>query len=455
MPRGIAADCLLDRRGVWHEKRWTTCLPFEKPRMQIAAWIRKLLQVRGRAALRGRSRAMREGLFPNLFVRQLEERRVLSGTTLPWDDPARAAFDAGSQADDGLPDTFYLVRRGDDVRVDVNGQEVFRGPAGELEELVFRGSGDEDTLVVDHSGGDPLPAGRIVFEAADGGNGEIDSMSIERGASGGNVATLTHRLDRIGSGLIQPSIDSTNPGSQPSTIAYSGVESIRDTTVAEQLVFEVTVPDEAIRISDDGEPGNGDSGDGESSFSRGEGFSITFAGPSRSLDVQTASHGHESVLEVAGVDARFDADLTLQGGKHDVLRFSDTTDLGGGNLTARCGSIYIDGTLRSAAATVHLEASGHTAVGDAGAIDVADSTLGGTGGEARLLGDRVSLTGGATIDVSGDAGGGVVLLGGNLQGENAEIASAAVLFQRVWHKTVVQLSNSLLTGKWQRGLPKL
>jgi len=31
----------------------------------------------------------------------------------------------------------------------------------------------------------------------------------------------------------------------------------------------------------------------------------------------------------------------------------------------------------------------------------------------------------------------------------------AVLFQRVWHKTVVQLSNSLLTGKWQRGLPKL
>jgi len=30
-----------------------------------------------------------------------------------------------------------------------------------------------------------------------------------------------------------------------------------------------------------------------------------------------------------------------------------------------------------------------------------------------------------------------------------------VLFQRVWHKTVVQLSNSLLTGKWQRGLPKL
>jgi len=30
-----------------------------------------------------------------------------------------------------------------------------------------------------------------------------------------------------------------------------------------------------------------------------------------------------------------------------------------------------------------------------------------------------------------------------------------VLFQRIWHKSGVQLSNSLLTGKWQRGLPKL
>ena len=30
-----------------------------------------------------------------------------------------------------------------------------------------------------------------------------------------------------------------------------------------------------------------------------------------------------------------------------------------------------------------------------------------------------------------------------------------VLFQRIWHKSGVQLGNSLLTGKWQRGLPKL
>ena len=33
--------------------------------------------------------------------------------------------------------------------------------------------------------------------------------------------------------------------------------------------------------------------------------------------------------------------------------------------------------------------------------------------------------------------------------------TTSVLFQRIWHKSGVQLSNSLLTGKWQRGLPKL
>ena len=32
---------------------------------------------------------------------------------------------------------------------------------------------------------------------------------------------------------------------------------------------------------------------------------------------------------------------------------------------------------------------------------------------------------------------------------------AAVLFQRIWHKSRVRPSNSLLPGKWQRGLPKL
>jgi len=33
--------------------------------------------------------------------------------------------------------------------------------------------------------------------------------------------------------------------------------------------------------------------------------------------------------------------------------------------------------------------------------------------------------------------------------------SGTVLFQRIWHKTRVGLSNGLLGGKWQRGLPKL
>ena len=34
-------------------------------------------------------------------------------------------------------------------------------------------------------------------------------------------------------------------------------------------------------------------------------------------------------------------------------------------------------------------------------------------------------------------------------------AANRVLFQRIWHRSDVQLSNGLLTGKWQRGSPKL
>jgi hypothetical protein len=30
-----------------------------------------------------------------------------------------------------------------------------------------------------------------------------------------------------------------------------------------------------------------------------------------------------------------------------------------------------------------------------------------------------------------------------------------VLFQRIWHRARAKLSNGLLVGQWQRGLPKL
>jgi hypothetical protein len=71
-----------------------------------------------------------------------------------------------------------------------------------------------------------------------------------------------------------------------------------------------------------------------------------------------------------------------------------------------------------------LSASGGgTAV--SGLIDASGKGAGETGGTAEVLGDSVTLASGAKIDVSGDAGGGTALVGGNFHGTGPEANAAA------------------------------
>lgn len=73
-------------------------------------------------------------------------------------------------------------------------------------------------------------------------------------------------------------------------------------------------------------------------------------------------------------------------------------------------------TVADAGGTVVLEGRGSGAVLASGQIDASGRDAGERGGEVRILGPRVALSGSATIDASGDAGGGVVFLGGDYQG---------------------------------------
>ena len=86
--------------------------------MQIVAWIRRLLGNCGRVLRKPSSRYCREEFSPNLFVRQLEERRVLNGTPLTWDDGIdETTLDASPFVDDGVPDSFNVVHRGEEFRI--------------------------------------------------------------------------------------------------------------------------------------------------------------------------------------------------------------------------------------------------------------------------------------------------------------------------------------------------
>ena len=66
-----------------------------------------------------------------------------------------------------------------------------------------------------------------------------------------------------------------------------------------------------------------------------------------------------------------------------------------------------------------LEADNGT-VSNSGTLDASGKATGETGGTVKVLGQQVAVADGAKIDVSGDAGGGTALIGGNLHGAGPE-----------------------------------
>ena len=87
--------------------------------------------------------------------------------------------------------------------------------------------------------------------------------------------------------------------------------------------------------------------------------------------------------------------------------------------------INIDGYVRAESVAeqdgrIVFLGSGDGIVQVAGEVDASGQEAGETGGVVKVLGPKVALTGDAVIDVSGAAGGGEALIGGNFQGNGAE-----------------------------------
>lgn len=61
-----------------------------------------------------------------------------------------------------------------------------------------------------------------------------------------------------------------------------------------------------------------------------------------------------------------------------------------------------------------------------GVLNASGQEAGQSGGTVKILGDKISLLGGAEVDASGTAGGGQILVGGNLQGSGAEQHAVSV-----------------------------
>ncbi|HET9702168.1 MAG TPA: filamentous hemagglutinin N-terminal domain-containing protein, partial [Burkholderiales bacterium] len=99
--------------------------------------------------------------------------------------------------------------------------------------------------------------------------------------------------------------------------------------------------------------------------------------------------------------------------------------LEGGAVGMFAGSLKHSGDIRASTLAreggrIVLKAAGDAIV-DGGSL----AASGSRGGDVQVLGHRVGLTGAASLDASGEQGGGTVLVGGDFQGGNPEVPNAA------------------------------
>ncbi|HVT73469.1 MAG TPA: autotransporter-associated beta strand repeat-containing protein, partial [Lacunisphaera sp.] len=110
---------------------------------------------------------------------------------------------------------------------------------------------------------------------------------------------------------------------------------------------------------------------------------------------------------------------------------SGTIDAGRGKAVLAAGDLYSvaiahDGRL--AGRDIQLQGQGRGDVLVSGTIDASARGAGETGGRVEVTGERVGLVGSASINASGPAGGGTILVGGDLHGANAAVRNASQTF---------------------------
>lgn len=118
---------------------------------------------------------------------------------------------------------------------------------------------------------------------------------------------------------------------------------------------------------------------------------------------------YAGLVSQAGVIEASSAQATEDG--RIVLKATQSATLEAGSLTAASGRT---------GGTISVESGDTTLV--AGTIEAKGSE--GNGGRVEVLGSKVGLIAGAHIDVSGEAGGGTALMGGDFQGKNPDIQNA-------------------------------
>ena len=205
-----------------------------------------------------------------------------------------------TEANDGAPDEIRLVRNGSKFEVFVNDQPTAQAEDFSVTTLTIDGSRDDDTLIIDYSGGNPFPTGGILFngytvdpmEVNPPEDTGIDSLEF----TGGAVTTATYTFTNAIDGSVNLDDD---------VLTYVGLESIADTLNVTDRVFTYSAAADMVTTGDDDLAANG--------LSRiatdGTGTTVDFTTPSGSLTINSGD-GNDTVA-ITSMDSLFDGPLTV------------------------------------------------------------------------------------------------------------------------------------------------
>jgi len=202
-------------------------------------------------------------------------------------------IDAGPAANDGVADSFEISRGGEQINVSVNGLGVFTTEFATAPVITINGSSDDDTLAIDFSGGNPIPAAGIVYQG--GGPGDNDTLTLINGAA----SSINYTFFDAHSGTVE--IDG-------GLISFSGLEPIVNDLVIPVQTFSFGALDDDVVLT---------IGEELSTISSPTSETVTFRNPSEALHVSTDG-GDDAITVVAGSELPFELILDAGSGSNSV-----------------------------------------------------------------------------------------------------------------------------------------
>ena len=155
-------------------------------------------------------------------------------------NPLGFTLNAQGDADDGTADTFVVSRDGSLIELEANGTTILSREAADLASLTVNGSGDDDSLLVDMTGGDAIPTGGVTFNG--GGQQTADGDDLSVLGTGGESAVYTPDATTNGDGVI--TIDGA-------PITFTGLEPVTLTSMAD-LTFVTPNAGDDISVTSSG-----------------------------------------------------------------------------------------------------------------------------------------------------------------------------------------------------------